>query len=830
MTYTTISELRAHGNWSDCVSQFEMRVRHISRGLVEFQNRDVYEQYEPEGEEWSREAQFIHQSAADFVAQKFLTNIDEGSLSRSPAGAGHYEISRSFLRYLTLEEILNGNYLSREKLSATFPLMPYGVTFLLDHIRGVEEGGICQADLVTLSQWNQPERLKMLARIWRIMDPEGTHAPRGWPFPGASVLHLVIAFGSASLMDTLLQKESSNLGVEDLEGNTPLQLALREDRQELALMILHRSRKWQTDHDAIFLAETPSGPSVPSIYLGHINTTNVDGDTPLSLAVSIKADKVIRSLIEAGAEIKHEKSVVFYAISQRNKALVSQLIKGGSELEGAVFFATQCLVRINDDDQSLLELLKDLLEAGGNTRRFTGVEIDDFSEIDDDEEEDEDEEAIFAALHGGKTAVVSLLLSHGSSANLRDQNNTVPILLAVESRQVDIATVLFRDSPKTIFSEDIEGMTAVKLVILTAQVDLALLFVKEGGGVLTLPEVFYNAIEFRQLEIVDALLQRDADIIEIANQEWLDWDTPFLEAVHEWDGNMVDLLLRTGKIDISVRTKDGYTPFLVAVQVGSPNIVKLLLDTGKIGVNQEDFEERALSAMSIIDEYQDMHDAVLGPFSIGEWHYEVMGDFLWWAIKGGKLRMMKLLLDESIVDTNRTVEGQTPPMWAMQRGKEDVVKVLLSSIRVDLHFSNELGRTPFSWALDYRKDRMVLLLLGAKRFSIHGESNDTSRKLFWWAIGRGNGGVINMLHESGKYDINTKDPSGRTPLIYAAETCAEEAMRVLLEAEKIDIHAVDNRGDTALSIAVKRGYSTIVDLLSSYVNRSSGIAVKVKKD
>ncbi|KAL5589388.1 hypothetical protein FOVSG1_011255 [Fusarium oxysporum f. sp. vasinfectum] len=779
MTYTTVSELRAHGNWSDCVSQFEMRVRHISRGLVEFQNRDVYEQYEPGGEEWSREAQFIHQSAAEFVAQKFLAHIDAGSLSGSPAGAGHYEISRSFLRYLTLEEVLNGNHLSREKLSATFPLMPYGVTFLLGHVRGVEEGGICQADLVTLVQWNQPERLKMIIRIWRIMDPEGTHAPRGWPFPGASVLHLVIAFGSASLLDTLLQKESSNLNAKDLEGNTPLQLALREDCQELAFMILHRSRKWQTDHDAIFSAETPSGPAVPSIYLGHINTTNVDGDTPLSLAVSIKADKVIRGLIEAGAEIKREKSLVFYAISQRNKALVSQLIKGGSELEGAVFFATQCLVRANDDDQSLLELLKDLLEAGGNTRRFTGVEIHDFSESDDDEEEDGDEEAIFAALHGGKTAVVDLLLSHGASANLRDKNNAVPIQLAVQSRQVDIATVLFRDSPERIFSGDIEGMTAVDHVIRTAQIDLALLFMEEGGGIFTLQELFYRAVMLKQLQFVDDLLQMDADIIEIANQKWEEGDTPFLKAVYQKDDDMVDLLLRTGKIDIGVRTEDGYTPFLVAVQLGYLSIVNLLLDTGKVGVNQEDFEERVLSAKSIVDEYQDMVKAVFGSDSrMGIWHCDVMEDFLWWAIKGEKLRMMKLLLDESMVDTNwSVVGGQTRLMWAMQRGKEDVVKVLLSNIRVDLHLTDKLERTPFSWALDYRRDRMVLLLLGAKGFSIYRESNDTSRKLFWWAIGRGNGGVINMLHESGKYDINTKDPSGRTPLIYAAETCAEEAMR-----------------------------------------------------
>ncbi|KAM5362835.1 hypothetical protein ACJA88_002343 [Fusarium oxysporum] len=830
MTYTTVSELRARGNWSDCVSQFEMRVRHISRGLVEFQNRDVYEQYEPGGEEWSREAQFIHQSAADFVAQKFLTNIEEGSLSRSPAGAGHFEISRSFLRYLTLEEILNGNDLSREKLSATFPLMPYGVTYLLGHIKGVEEGAICQADLVTLIQWNQPERLRMLARIWRIIDPGGTHAPRGWPFPGASVLHLAIAFGSASLLDTLLQRDSSHLDAKDLEENTPLQLALREDCQDLALMILERSNTWQTEIDFVASEDWPSGTVVPRRYLDHVNTTNVDGETPLGLAVSIKADRVIRGLIDAGAEIKHEKSLMFYAISQEDKALVYHLMKEGSDLDGAVFFTTQCLNWTNGNRHILHELLKALLEGGGNTRRYRGVEIDNFNEFDEDEEDEEYEEAIFVATRGGRAAVVSLLLSYGSSANMSGPHNVSPIMLAVENYHYDIATALFRDSPRTIFSEDDEGLSAVDHLIHTTQVSLALLFVEEGQGVLTLQELLYQALDMKQLQFVDVLLCGDANIVEIANQKWGGYDTPFLEAVYERDHYMADFLLRTGKIDISVRTEDGYTPFLVAVQLRSLSIVKLLLDTGKISVNQEDFEERALSAKSIVDEYYDMGKAVLGSYSMGIPRCDVTEEFFRWAIKGGKLMMMKLLLDESMVDTNRTVEGQTPLMWAMQREKEDVVKVLLSSIRVDLHFTNELGRTPFSWALDYSKDRMVLLLLGAKGFSIHRESSDTSRKLFWWAIGRGNGGVINMLHESGKYGINTKGPSGRTPLIYAAETCAEEAMRVLLKAGEIDIHAVDNRGDTALSIAVKRGYSTIVHLLSSYVDRSSGIAVRVKKD
>ncbi|KAF5619615.1 ankyrin protein [Fusarium sp. NRRL 25303] len=829
MPYTTVLELRARGNWSDCVSQFEMRVRHISRGLVEFQNRDVYEQYEPGGEEWSREAQFIHQSAADFVAQKFFANELP---FRSSAGAGHYEISRSFLRYLTLEEILNANGLSREKLSATFPLMPYGVAFLLDHIKGVEEGGICQADLATLIQWNQKERLEMLARIWRIMDPEGTHAPRGWPFPSASVLHIAVAFGSASLLETLLQRNSSHLDTKDLEGNNPLQLALREDYQDMALMILERSRIWQTENEATAPEDRPWGTVAPRRYLSHVNSSNIDGETPLGLAVSVKADRVIRALIDAGAEIKHEKSLMFYAISQEDKALVYQLIKEGSNLDGAIFFTTQCFNQVNADYHVVFDILKALLASGGNTRRHRGVEIDNLFGF-DDEEDEADEEAIFVATRGGRAAVVSLLLTYGSSADMSNRHHESPIMLAFQSHHYDIAAALFRNSPETIFSEYNADTTILEHIIQTTQVDLALLFVEEGRGVLTLHQLLYEAVIMRALQFVDILLNRDANIIELASQRWEDQAAPFMEAVYKNDDDMVDLLLCTGQIDLSVRDPDGETPFLVAIRLGYLSIVKLLLDTGKVGFYQEDFEDRAAFAKSIVDEYYDLRRAKT---AVRHKNRDVLlfdydrEDLFCRAIERGKLRVIKLLLDESMINTNSTVEGQTPLLWTVQSGKEDVVKVLLGSLRVDLHFTDELGQTAFSWALGNSKDRMVLLLLSAKGFSIHRESTDTSRQLFWWAIGRGNVGVINMLHESGSYDVNRKDPSGRTPLIYAAETCAEEAMRVLLQAREIDIHAVDNSGETALSIAVKRSYRRIVHLLSSDVDQSGGIAVRVKKD
>ena len=44
MTSTTVSEIRHHESWTGTLVQFERQVKHISRGLVEFRTRDVYEQ------------------------------------------------------------------------------------------------------------------------------------------------------------------------------------------------------------------------------------------------------------------------------------------------------------------------------------------------------------------------------------------------------------------------------------------------------------------------------------------------------------------------------------------------------------------------------------------------------------------------------------------------------------------------------------------------------------------------------------------------------------------------------------------------------------------
>lgn len=176
---------------------------------MEFQTREIWEQYDPNGESWDREAQFVHQSVADYVLEKFLNCIGHCQRPQVQIGAGHFEISRSCLRYMTLKDVLEGAAkLSRGLLSATFPLAPYVVRFLFHRNRKVEREGVPQSDLLPVLHWKQQsESLKNIEALWKILDPDSAHTPIGWPFMKATPLHVLVAFGSKSAVDAILQQE-----------------------------------------------------------------------------------------------------------------------------------------------------------------------------------------------------------------------------------------------------------------------------------------------------------------------------------------------------------------------------------------------------------------------------------------------------------------------------------------------------------------------------------------------------------------------------------------------------------------------------------------------
>ncbi|KAM3502736.1 hypothetical protein MY10362_004646 [Beauveria mimosiformis] len=82
-----------------------------------------------------------------------------------------------------------------------------------------------------------------------------------------------------------------------------------------------------------------------------------------------------------------------------------------------------------------------------------------------------------------------------------------------------------------------------------------------------------------------------------------------------------------------------------------------------------------------------------------------------------------------------------------------------------------------------------------------------------YAAESGRESIVRLLLATEKVDINAKDHCGQTPLTYAAKSGYESIIRLLLATEKVDINAKDHCGQTPLTYAAKSGYESIIRLL-----------------
>ncbi|KAL7901866.1 ankyrin repeat protein [Trichoderma sp. SZMC 28014] len=576
MTCTTVSELRSHDSWSDTLHDFEKHIRHISRGLVEFHTRDIWEQYEPGGEDSDREVQFVHQSVADYILEKFLDHVELGHAFQSQIGVGHFEISRSCLRYLMLREVSEGVQLSRGAFSARFPLVPYVVRSVFHHIREVECEGISQHDLLTLIQWDpKSEFFRKIVNIWRVMDPNNAHAPMGWPFIGATPLHVLITLGLKSAFNALLQNDVVEFDGRDPDGNTPLLLALRECHQDMALALLNRSIEWQLRCNAIEQSITQDKDT------GHqrnhfvdVNAENNDGETPLAIVLTLDAAEVILKLIEAGADLKifgQQSALVFCAIRNRNETLLLKLLEKSVKLDGAVYFALKEL-SYKDSDDVLEKFLSELLKAGANTSKSL-----EFDESFADKYE-RDDEAILLASRSGRTTIVNLLLIHGASATSRSKHGRFPLLVAAENGHEAVAKLLI-DNGADVNASDGNGLTPLSWALRNGHEAVAKLLIDNGADVNANDPNGFTPLAWASRNgheaVARLLINNGADV----NTSDKNGSTPLLRASRNGHEAVARLLINNGA-DVNASDQYELTPLAWASGNGHEAVARLLINNG----------------------------------------------------------------------------------------------------------------------------------------------------------------------------------------------------------------------------------------------------------
>ncbi|KAH6625498.1 ankyrin repeat protein, partial [Boeremia exigua] len=248
MMHETVSQMRQHDSWSDTLDAFERHVKRLSRGLVEFQVRNnqtvytgwriVYDQCDTT----TREAHLIHQSVADFLLATHRNHESSLGLRTFPSTAarGHFRISRSCLKYLNLNEVLDTERLTKEQIASRFLLAVYAVRFSLLHIRKVELEGMDQDDLPSAIQWHYGDHKVMRRKeiLWKTLDQNNFWTPRGWPFVRASIFHVLVACGSRTACLHILDTNVEEANSVDADGNTPLMFAIWQGYEDVVLIFV----------------------------------------------------------------------------------------------------------------------------------------------------------------------------------------------------------------------------------------------------------------------------------------------------------------------------------------------------------------------------------------------------------------------------------------------------------------------------------------------------------------------------------------------------------------------------------------------------------------
>lgn len=138
-----------------------------------------------------------------------------------------------------------------------------------------------------------------------------------------------------------------------------------------------------------------------------------------------------------------------------------------------------------------------------------------------------------------------------------------------------------------------------------------------------------------------------------------------------------------------------------------------------------------------------------------------------------------------------TAWGVTPLGWAIERGKIEVVPLLLDA-GADANVLNRQGESPLDLAIKEYEDLALAQLLIQKNADINRQDEEDGSTLLMWAVENNKPAIVSFLLNN---NANTN-----------------------LE---------DNFGETALDIAKKYGYTTIISLLESAIRTRQKEVAKV---
>ena len=505
---------------------------------------------------------------------------------------------------------------------------------------------------------------------------------------------------------------------------------------------------------------------------------NTDGKTALHLAIEAGDSDAAVKLLKIGANPNQQdgsgKTPLFDAISKQNIDLVELLLEKGAtfrvkddtdatpldfaiEQKCAIEFIHQlkklgAQLTIPQDDN------KTSLHVAAIAGRADLIEYLAQSGLPLDQKDKDGKTALHLATEKGQHMVMIKLIELGADATTRDENIKTPLHHAAEQKDEIAVDILLAEQSvrRTInkYKSYGEGYTPLLAAASSGHASIVEKIAAVGGDVnqidLQNRHSLFIAVEYGHLECVRSLIALGAETGKSRKS------TSNESYITHWINNdhYNEILIELHKAGVSLDLQDGsgFTALHKAADYNDTNKVKALLNLGANPNITNEFGKRPLDL--IMDNYT---------YAFND-----------------HIDLLSLLL---------------------KKGADANISPVADMRQAPLHLAAQHGRTP-----------MVQLLLQHKAIIDQRERNGTNMTPFLTAAYFGHFESGMALANAGA-NTQIKDTLGRNGLHLAAEGGSLEFVSYMLDTAKLDIHAKDHNGATALHAATALEKTTIINLL-----------------
>ncbi|MCQ2371308.1 MAG: ankyrin repeat domain-containing protein [Akkermansia sp.] len=362
---------------------------------------------------------------------------------------------------------------------------------------------------------------------------------------GWTALHCAASSGSLDGMQLLLKSCRESLDAVNAKGETPLMLALRMHREDIARALVNAG--------------------------ADIRATDREGLNTLDIARSEKMHGMVKLLHDKGLYPSQDRVLLDMARDGRVERL-QRFFKDHPDAEVDVRNDSGMTPLMFAAAMGHLDCMEFLIAAGADVGAREEVGMTPL---------------LFAALEG-RTEALELLLRHGASLKDRTRGGWSPLLLAVGHRHTLMVQALV-DRGADIDEVNDEGATALHVAATNGQKHMVVYLIKRGASLEVADSYGWTplmvAAAYGQAPVVETLLEAGADVSRADANGW----APIHCAASSGSPSSLAMLVRHGA-DPRRETVLHHGPLFIAAGLGHTDAVRYLVEECRLPVDTADAE------------------------------------------------------------------------------------------------------------------------------------------------------------------------------------------------------------------------------------------------